>query len=629
MEFRKLLLPRTLISVSAAVLLITLVACGGTAAPGATGGDGSAGSGSSSGDASSGGATTDGGTGTDSGGTAAGPTPTFTPQPTRDLGATPTTVPTPVPDTGPAAWELEGQSKHYNGIFPMVGNSNPGFWDVHYGGSLNTTLMPSSPRFNQLVEYNPVNPTEIIGDLAETWDVNEDGTEFTFYLKDATWSDGMPVTADDIVFSLDRITLPGAQRARTGFLRSFYDHQTAEAIDDKTVRVPLKFPAPTFMPNLASDYMKMYPKHVAENLTQEEANQPESLIGSGPWLFGGWQKDVSYTFERNPTYFKEGRPFFDGIIVHLIPDTARRIAALQNGQVLGTFNPVTGVNRPEAMAILEEETGGQVRAVILPDSGFEAYFLNNAKPPFDDERVRRAFYLALDRDLGIERAVRSFGTPGTYFAPGVVENLADLRANNPAFKEDRSEAIAEAKSLLEAAGYPDGVTVRMNTRNAIPTLPAAEVASAQLRRDVGIDIEIVPNDLATTYAVMRDGTYEISTVGTGIILRDPADILNQFYLQDVLRNPQNWQDSEIDDLIDLQNRSVDQQVRQGYLEDIADVLHTGKSHLVVYFWSSNAGAFDYRMRNFYLPPTLQQVHKWDHVWFDEDRVQPAESGYQP
>ena len=55
-------------------------------------------------------------------------------------------------------------------------------------------------------------------------------------------------------------------------------------IDDKTVRVPLKYQAPTFMPNLASDYMKMYPKHIAEDLTQEEANQPENLIGSGPWL---------------------------------------------------------------------------------------------------------------------------------------------------------------------------------------------------------------------------------------------------------------------------------------------------------------------------------------------------------
>ena len=383
--------------------MAVLVACGQTPAP-----ETPTDSGASSGDSTSGAGTTG-----DSGNAAAGPTATFTPQPTRVLDATPTTVPTPVPLAGRPDWVLEGESKHYNGIFPMVGNSNPGFRDVHYGGSLNTTLMPSSPGFNQLVQYNPVNPTEIIGDLGETWDANEDGTEFVFHLKDANWSDGMPATADDIVFSLDRITLPGAQRARTGFLRSFCDHQTAEAVDDKTVRIPLKFPAPTFMPNLASDYMKMYPKHIAENLTQEEANQPGSLIGSGPWLFGGWQKDVSYTFEKNPTYFKESRPFFDGIIVHLIPDTARRIAALQNGQVLGTFNPVTGANRPEDMAILEEGSGGQVRAVILPDSGFEAYFLNNAKPPFDDERVRRAFYLALDRDLGIERAIKGFGSPGT------------------------------------------------------------------------------------------------------------------------------------------------------------------------------------------------------------------------
>ena len=87
-------------------------------------------------------------------------------------------------------WWQEGETKHYRGTFPMVGNSNPGFWDVHYGGSLNTTLMPSSPRFNQLVEYNPVMPSEIIGDLASTWEVSDDGTEFVFHLKDATWSDG-------------------------------------------------------------------------------------------------------------------------------------------------------------------------------------------------------------------------------------------------------------------------------------------------------------------------------------------------------------------------------------------------------------------------------------------------------
>ncbi len=582
LRFRKL---QALLLAGCAVLLLVGMACGETAAPD-----------SGSGQQAQPSATDQP--------AASNPTPTFTPMPTRVLDATPTSVPvpTPVPADARPDWWQEGETKHYRGTFPMVGNSNPGFWDVHYGGSLNTTLMPSSPRFNQLVEYNPVKPSEIIGDLAETWEVSDDGTEYVFHLKDATWSDGMPVTAEDVVFSLDRITLPGAQRARTGFLRAFYVHQTAEVVDAKTVRVPLKYQAPTFMPNLASDYMKMYPKHIAEDLTQEEANQPENLIGSGPWLFGGWQKDVSYTFDRNPTYFKEGRPFFDGIIVHLIADTARRIAALQ---------------------------AGQVRSLVIPSAGFEAFFLNNAKPPFDDERVRQAFYLALDRDLGIERAVKGFGQPGTFFSPGVVEDLRALQANNPAFAEDRAAAIEQSKQLLAEAGYPDGLSVKMNTRNAIPTLPAAEVAGEQMRRDVGIDIEIVPNDLATTYAVMRDGTHDISTVGTGIILTDPADILNQFYLQDVLRNPQNWQDNRIDELIDLQNRAIDQRVRQGHLEEIASILHTGKSHLVVYFWGGAGGALDYRIRNFHLPPTVQQIHKWDHVWFDPDREQPADSGYQP
>ena len=70
-------------------------------------------------------------------------------------------------------WWVEGASKHYRGDFPLVATSNPGFWDVHYGGSMNTVLIPSGPRFNQLLEYNPVKPGEIIGDLAVSWESYE------------------------------------------------------------------------------------------------------------------------------------------------------------------------------------------------------------------------------------------------------------------------------------------------------------------------------------------------------------------------------------------------------------------------------------------------------------------------
>ena len=639
MDFRPLRHPRALFALAAVALSVFIVACGGAATEQTptTGGSSAP----------------------------AAATPTLDPfagvqepTPTARLDATATPVPVPTAvavDARPDWWQ-EGESKHYRGDFPLVATSNPGFWDVHYGGSMNTVLIPSGPRFNQILEYNPINPNEIIGDLAVSWESYEEGGEFGYIFNlhpDATFSDGKPVTAADVAFSIDRITLgqveEGVLRARTGFLNNFVVYGTAEAIDEKTVKIPLRFPAAGFLPNLASDYMKVYPKHVAENLSQEQANtgltqaeavaainagQPAALIGSGPWMLRDWEKDVGYSYDRNPNYFKEGRPFFDGLKIFLIRDTARRLSALQAGQVFGTYQPVTGSNRPEDMARLEEDTQGRVRAVILEASGIQAFFLNHSKPPFDDARVRRAFYLALDRDLGVEKSILGFGQPGTFFAPGVVEDLEALRAENSAYG-DREAALTEARQLLAEAGYPDGFEVTLNVVNSNPSLSSAEVVAPQMREDLNVEIVIQPTDLATMYVGMRDGVANFDAVGTGIILRDPGDIINQFYLQDVLRNPHNWQNDRVDELIDLQNQEVDPAVRQGHLEDLAGILHQGESHWLPYFWYSSGGAFDCRIRNYYYPPTVQLIKKWDHIWWaggeasDCDHNANSDRGYLP
>ena len=642
MDFRPLRHPRALFALAAVTLSVFIVACGGAATEQTPT------------------------TGGSSAPAAPAATPTLDPfagvqepTPTARLDATATPVPVPTAvavDARPDWWQ-EGESKHYRGDFPLVATSNPGFWDVHYGGSMNTVLIPSGPRFNQILEYNPINPNEIIGDLAVSWESYEDGDEFGYIFNlhpDATFSDGKPVTAADVAFSIDRITLgqveEGVLRARTGFLNNFVVHGTAEAIDEKTVKIPLRFPAAGFLPNLASDYMKVYPKHVAENMTQEQANtgltqadavaainagQPAALIGSGPWMLRDWEKDVGYSYDRNPNYFKEGRPFFDGLKIFLIRDTARRLSALQAGQVFGTYQPVTGSNRPEDMARLEEDTQGRVRAVILEASGVEAYFLNHDKPPFDDARVRRAMYLGIDRYNAVEKAILGFGQPGTFFAPGVVEDLGALQSSNAAFADDRAAAIAEAQQLLTEVGYPDGFDITLNVVNSNPSLATAETVAPQLREDLNINITIEPTDLATMYVGMRDGVANMDGVGTGIILRDPGDIINQFYLQDVLRNPHNWQNDRVDELIDLQNRSVDPTVRQGHLDELAGILHQGESHWLPILWYSSGGAFDCRIRNYYYPPTVQLIKKWDHIWWaggeasDCDHAANSDRGYRP
>ena len=210
-----------------------------------------------------------------------------------------------------------------------------------------------------------------------------------------------------------------------------------------------------------------------------------------------------------------------------------------------------------------------------------------------------------------------------------MEDLADLQANNPAFMTDRTAALEEARRLLSEAGYADGFEITHNVVNGNPSLSTAETVAPQLREDLGIDIIIEPTDLATMYVGLRDGVANFDGVGTGIILRDPGDIINQFYLQDVLRNPHNWQNDRVDELIDLQNRAVDPAVRQGHLEELAGILHQGESHWLPVLWYSSGGAFDYRIRNYYYPPTVQLIKKWDHIWFDPDREMPEGIGYKP
>ena len=111
--------------------------------------------------------------------------------------ASATTVPEAVVPS-PDDWVSRGK---HGRTMNWVARNNPGFWDVHYGASLTTTLTPSGPRFNQLLEYDPVNPDEIIGDLAESWEMSDDGTIYTFHLADAQWTDGEPVKASDIACS--------------------------------------------------------------------------------------------------------------------------------------------------------------------------------------------------------------------------------------------------------------------------------------------------------------------------------------------------------------------------------------------------------------------------------------------
>jgi peptide/nickel transport system substrate-binding protein len=224
------------------------------------------------------------------------------------------------------------------------------------------------------MQYDPTSPKEIVGDLAESWEVSPDGLQLTLHIAEANWQDGVPLTADDIVFSLDRMAQAGVTRGRVTAIRDFYERGTAVAIDHRTVRMPLKFGSATALGWLAVDYYKIYARHVVEGASQDDLNCCfENNVGSGPWRFKEWRKGDSYEFERSNDYFKNRIPFYDNHKVFIIEDAARRLASMKTGQVDAWL--VMGRPTLQDMLEVQEETDGRMRAVASGAGSVRSFWL--------------------------------------------------------------------------------------------------------------------------------------------------------------------------------------------------------------------------------------------------------------
>ena len=211
----------------------------------------------------------------------------------------------------------------YGGHATILNVGYPEAWDPHVGGNL-TVNAAVSPLYNQVVEYNPTKPSEIIGDLAKNWEVQEEGLTYIFHLHEQVkWWDGKDLTAEDVAFSINRMIEPGKPRPRVGLLRP--STKSAEVIDRHTVKINLNYPSPSFLGFLAVDYMKIVPKHVVE--AGVDINVWENIVGSGPFKIKAARRGDSVTYEKNPNYFKKGRPYLDSLTILTITDAGTAAAA--------------------------------------------------------------------------------------------------------------------------------------------------------------------------------------------------------------------------------------------------------------------------------------------------------------
>ena len=306
----------------------------------------------------------------------------------------------------------------------------------------------------------------ILPALAQSWEISDDGLTYTFTLATGvTYHDGTGFDAEDVVFALSRTTADDSTNAQKGL---FADIASVQATAPDIVTITLSQPNGNLLFNLAwGDAVIVAPESVETNATNP--------IGTGPFKFETWAKGDSVTLVKNPDYWGEPAKL-DSATFKFISDPTAAFAAMM-AEDIDAF-PVF----PAPENLLQFEADPRFNVLIGSTEGETILSTNNAMPPLDDIRVRRAIAHAIDRQAIIDGAMFGYGTPiGTHFAP-----------HNPAYVDLTGQSAYDpdkARQLLAEAGLADGFTTTLKLPPPSYARRGGEIIAAQLR-EVGIQTEI-------------------------------------------------------------------------------------------------------------------------------------------
>ena len=415
---------------------------------------------------------------------------------------------------------------------------------------------------------------DVEGSLAESWEASPDGLQFTFNMRpNAKWQnispvDGRQFVADDAKYAYERY-------AETGVWRGLFAAVGAwEAVDDLTLTVGLKQPAPDFIVPLAEQNTSMFPRELVDNDTIDT-----ELIGTGPFMIEDYEQSEFANYNRNPDWHGP-EPYLDRVEIRIMPDAAARLAAYRAEQVaLGSLSSVVQLDD-----VLKTNPGTQVAQNFRAKSIFTMAF-NTKIPKWQDVRVRQALHLAVDRDEINE-----------LLYDGLSETLPTIPWNHVFDQKPTAESgdlgrwwrydPDEAKKLLQAAGAEnleiDFLIYRAYVRDQ------NDIWVDHFRR-VGVDLKPRDADYVEFNSQQAGVTYE-DAIGAWDIHGTQAD--NYFNNQIHSQSPGNWHninDPQLDEWAEAQSveldpdkrREIHRQIWDKVLEDAYRVEHTNTLSLTL------------------------------------------------
>jgi peptide/nickel transport system substrate-binding protein len=352
--------------------------------------------------------------------------------------------------------------------------------------------------YSGLTEITPTG--EVKPDLATSWEASDDLKTWTFHLRDGVkFHDGSPFTAEDVKATIERVMDPAtASTARVNF--EIVDD--IEIVDDHTIRFHLSQPYVGFAEILGDRQVRIVPSDHLENL----ASDP---VGTGPLKLQSFRPGDRIELIKNEDYYDPDLPKLDEIVLRIIPEHAAQFAALETGELDLIWDVP-----PETVGEYKDDKDIVMDSVAT--STWDGVIMNTAQKPFDDEQVRRAVELALDKKALTDIALFGNGSPTHTMIP---PSHAFYNDELPINQVD----IDQAKKLLAEAGYGDGFDITLYVPVGRPTRERLGLGVADMLSDIGVkaNIQRVPwdkfvKDIEGKAAFYTDGFYSRPTLDTSI-----------------------------------------------------------------------------------------------------------------
>jgi peptide/nickel transport system substrate-binding protein len=476
---------------------------------------------------------------------------------------------------------------------------------------------PAMGVFNNLVMYKQDVPQSglqsIVSDLAREWSWDEDRTQLTFRLRQGIkWHDGKPFTAKDVVCTWDLLTGKAPEKLRINPRKAWYRNlEEVAANGDYEVTFRLKRPQPSFIALLASGFSPVYPCHVSP---RDMRSHP---IGTGPFKFVEFKPNELIRVARNPDYWKQGRPYLDGIDYTIIKNPSTGVLAFVAGQV--------DMTSPYFLQVpLLKDTQRQASQAIcelVPSNVNRNVMMNRQAPPFDKPELRRAVALTLDRKAFIDTLTEGKGDLGGAMLPppeGVWGMPGDMLKALPGYDPDVAKSRAEARAIMETLGYRPGKPLKLtvSTRNVPPFRDPAVILIDQLK-EIYIDADLEPIDTVQWFPKVMRGDYKVALNLTGNGLDDPDQTLYENFTCGAEGNYDRYCNPEIDKMVDRQSVEFDQSRRKEVVWEIERKLAEDAARPIL--WHNRSGTCWQPYVKGYTPMvnSIYNGLRMEDVWLDK------------